>query len=138
MRKHDRNREPSQRQLRVGEEMRHALAHMFERHILHHPALAARTVTVSEVRVSPDLKNATAFIMPLAGAQIEEVLEALDRSAGFLRRELAKAVPLRYAPNLSFAVDNSFAHASRIQALLHRPEVERDLSTNSEKDENGA
>jgi ribosome-binding factor A len=136
MRNHERHREPSQRQLRVGEELRHALAHMFERHILHHPLLATRTVTVSEVRVSPDLKNATAFIMPLAGEQVSEVLAALAQSAGFLRHELAKAVPLRYAPNLSFVLDNSFDNASRIQELLHRPEVERDLPTHADKDEN--
>ena len=122
------NREPSQRQLRVGEELRHVLAGIFQRGLLRDPALVDVTVTVTEVRLSPDLKNATAYIMPLAGQHVDEVLAGLKRSAGFLRRELARAVPLRYAPSVSFELDNSFEHASRINALLHRPEVERDIS----------
>jgi ribosome-binding factor A len=125
------NRPPSQRQLRVGEELRHALARIFERGTLRDPALLGVVVTVTEIRVSPDLKSATAFVMPLGGAHATQVLEGLARSAGYLRRELAKAVPLRFAPNLSFALDNSFDHASRIDALLRRPEVERDLHSDA-------
>jgi len=130
-----RNSKPSssQRPLRVGEELRHALARIFERGILRDPALADAALTVTEVRVSPDLKNATAFVMPLAGAQAEGVIAALRRSAPYLRRELAQAVKLRHAPAIAFALDTAFAHASRIDALLHRPEVKRDLG-----DENGA
>ena len=119
--------EPSQCQLRVGEELRHALARQFERGSLRDPALAGIAITVTEVRVSPDLKHATAFIMPLGGAKIADALAGLTRSAGYLRRELAKEVLLRYAPELSFAADTSFAHASRIDELLRRPDVERDL-----------
>ncbi len=131
MRKQEKNRPPSQRQLRVGEELRHALARIFERGTLRDPALIGVVVTVTEIRVSPDLKNTTAFVMPLGGAHVAQVLEGLARSAGYLRRELAKAVPLRFAPNLSFALDTSFDHASRIDALLRRPEVERDLDPES-------
>jgi ribosome-binding factor A len=134
----EKNREPSQRQLRVGEELRHALAAVFERGVLRDPGLVGVAVTVTEVRISPDLRNATVFIMPLGGAHVPEVLAGLVRSAGFLRRELSKAVPLRVAPVFTFALDQSFDHASRIDALLHRPEVERDLNSTTKKDENGA
>jgi len=118
--------EQSPRSLRVGEEMRHALARIFE-HGLHDPALAGITLTVTEVRVSPDLKNATAFVVPLGGTHATEVMAGLKRAEGYLRRELARVVKLRYAPALHFALDNSFEHASQIGALLRRPEVARDL-----------
>ncbi len=119
---------PSQRQLRVGEEMRHALARIFERGDLRDPALRDANLTVTEVRVSPDLKHATAFVMPLAGRQADEVMAALKRSASFLRTAVARAVTLRLAPSLAFELDASFEQASRIDALLHRPEVARDLT----------
>ena len=119
---------PGPRPLRVGEELRHALAHIFEQGRLHDPALAGLALTVTEVRVSPDLKNATAYVMPLAGAHAGEAMEALKRASGFLRRELAQAVKLRIVPTIGFALDTSFEHASRIDALLHRPEVARDLT----------
>jgi len=112
----------------VGEELRHVLAHIFEQGRLHDPALAGLALTVTEVRVSPDLKNATAYVMPLAGAHAGEAMEALKRASGFLRRELAQAVKLRIVPTIGFALDTSFEHASRIDALLHRPEVARDLT----------
>jgi len=134
MRKVEKHREPSQRQLRVGEELRHALAAIFERGVLRDPALAGVVLTVSEVRVSPDLRNATAYVMPLGGAHIAEALEGLARSSGFLRRELARVVKLRVAPTIGFALDTSFDHASRIDALLHRPEVERDLEDAERED----
>ena len=138
MPKRDKNREPSQRQLRVGEELRHALARLFERGGLRDPALAGTAVTVTEVRVTPDLARATAFVMPLNGAHAPEMLAGLARSAGYLRRELAKAVPLRHAPEFAFTLDTSFDHASRIDALLRRPEVERDLDPDAKKDGDGA
>ncbi len=119
---------PGPRPLRVGEELRHALAHIFEQGRLHDPALAGLALTVTEVRVSPDLKNATAYVMPLAGSHAGEAMEALKRASGFLRRELAQAVELRVVPTIGFALDTSFEHASRIDALLHRPEVARDLA----------
>ncbi|MGH6984681.1 MAG: 30S ribosome-binding factor RbfA [Stellaceae bacterium] len=116
----------SPRSLRVGEEMRHALARIFE-HGLHDPTLAGVALTVTEIRVSPDLKNATAFVVPLGGSHTAEVMAGLKRAEGYLRRELAQAVKLRYAPALRFALDTSFEHASQIDALLRRPEVARDL-----------
>lgn len=116
----------SPRSLRVGEEMRHALARIFE-HGLHDPALAGVTLTITEVRVSPDLKNATAFVVPLGGSHTAEIMAGLKRAEGYLRRELAQAVKLRYAPALHFTLDTSFEHATQIDALLRRPEVARDL-----------
>lgn len=116
----------SPRSLRVGEEMRHALARIFE-HGLHDPALAGVALTITEVRVSPDLKHATVFVVPLGGSHTTEVMAGLKRAEGYLRRELAQAVKLRYAPALHFTLDTSFEHATQIDALLRRPEVARDL-----------
>jgi ribosome-binding factor A len=125
-------RTASQRQLRVGEELRHALARILERRELHDPALQDATITVTEVRISPDLRNATAYVMPLGGAHVPDILAGLRRSAGYLRSAVVREVNLRHAPTLSFAVDTSFDHASRIDALLHRPEVQRDLEPHAD------
>jgi len=127
-----------QRQLRVGEELRHVLAAILARHEAADPVLQEAVITVTEVRVSPDLKNATAFVMPLGGVHVPEVMAALTRSAPFLRGLVARAVPLRHSPTLHFQFDTSFEHASQIEALLHRPEVERDLEKahEPEADEN--
>ncbi len=132
-RERQKSREPSQRQLRVGEELRHALSRLLQRGELRDPALQDVAVTVTEVRMSPDLKNATAYVMPLGGRHVAEVIEGLTRSAGYLRGQLARAVPLRFSPGLTFALDASFDHASRINELLHRPEVERDLAPAEEE-----
>lgn len=123
-----RNRQPSVRQLRVGEELRHALAEVLGRGDLRDPALATRSITVSEVRTSPDLRNATAFVIPLGGGDDTEVLAALRRAAPFLRSQIAKAVRLRLVPNLSFQRDESFDAAQRIDDILHHPDVVRDLN----------
>ena len=131
-----RNRQPSVRQLRVGEELRHALAEVLGRGDLRDPALATRSITVSEVRTSPDLRNATAFVIPLGGGDDTEVLAALRRAAPFLRSQIAKAVRLRLVPNLSFQRDESFDAAQRIDDILHHPDVARDLSE-TESDEAG-
>jgi len=121
-------RAPSQRQLRVGEALRHALARMLTHRELRDPALRDIDITVTEVRVSPDLRSVTAFVMPLGGRHTSEALAALERGAPFLRGRLAREVAMRYTPTLHFALDTSFDHASRIEALLHRPEIERDLA----------
>lgn len=118
---------PSQRQLRVGEEMRHVLASIFQRGELRDPALHDVALTVTEVRVSPDLKRATAFVMPLGGSNTEKVMEGLKRGAPHLRQRVAHEVKLRVAPEITFAIDASFDEASRIDALLRREEVARDL-----------
>jgi ribosome-binding factor A len=131
------HRAPGQRALRVGEELRHALARIFERGELKDPDLAGVALTVTEVRMAPDLKNATAFVMPLAGVNAAQVLAALRRSAPYLRRSVAESVRLRYAPALVFELDSAFDHARHIDALLRRPEVERDLTAPGDEDEHG-
>jgi ribosome-binding factor A len=127
----------SQRQLRVGEELRHALAQLLRPGELRDPALREANITVTEVRVSPDLKNATAFVMPLAGSKTEEIMTGLKRSAPFLRGRIARTVELRQVPSLVFAFDTAFDNAARIEALLRRPEVERDLQPTPEGDDDG-
>jgi ribosome-binding factor A len=117
----------SQRQLRVGEELRHALAQLLRPGELRDPSLREANITVIEVRVSPDLRNATAFVMPLAGANADEIMAGLKRSAVFLKGQVARMVELRQVPNIVFALDDAFDNAARISALLARPEVERDL-----------
>ena len=112
------SKEPSQRQLRVGEEIRHALSTILLRGDLHDPDLADASITVSEVRVSPDLKHATAYVMPLGGDHKVEALAGLRRAAPFLRGQVARAVRLKFAPNLRFEVDDRFDRAQRIDALL--------------------
>lgn len=107
--------------------MRHALAQLLRPGLLRDPALREANITVSEVRVSPDLKNATAFVMPLAGAKADEIMAGLGRSAVFLKGRVARMVELRQVPNIVFALDDAFDNAARIAALLARPEVERDL-----------
>ena len=128
-------RAASQRQLRVGEELRHALAQLLRPGELRDPALREANITVTEVRVSPDLKNATAFVMPLAGTNEADIMAGLKRSAPFLKGRVARMVELRQAPNIVFAIDGAFDSAARIEALLHRPEVERDLHPPLEPDE---
>ncbi|CCQ75720.1 30S ribosome-binding factor RbfA [Magnetospira sp. QH-2] len=135
------SRAPSQRQLRVGEEIRHALAWVMERGDLRDPAFHGVVLTITEVRVSPDLRNATVFVVPLGGGDATPQLEALTRSQAFLRHELARRVRLRSVPRLSFKADESFDEASHIDALLHSPEVSRDLGPRDEEpeeDDNGA
>jgi ribosome-binding factor A len=123
-----RDRGPSQRQLRVGELIRHTLADLLERGEIHDPELAGIVVTVTEVRPSPDLRSAMVYVMPLGGGHEAETLEALSRAAPYLRRRVAAAVDLRFAPQLRFALDTTFDSAARIERLLHSPEVARDLA----------
>jgi ribosome-binding factor A len=124
----------SQRQNRVGELLRHALAEVLARGELRDPAVEGVSVTVTEVDVGPDLKNATAFIMPLGGHDAESVAEGLNRCARFLRGQIGHAVTLRHTPQLRFAVDRSFEAADRIDALLRDPSVARDLDRSSGDD----
>jgi ribosome-binding factor A len=123
----------SQRQLRVGEEIRHLLARLLRPGELRDPALRDANITVCEVRISPDLRNATAYVVPLAGANRGEIMAGLKRSAPFLKSRLARELDLRYVPNLVFAFDNAFDSAERIAALLASPAVERDLHPDAEK-----
>lgn len=123
---------PSQRQLRVGEELRHVLANIIERGDIRDPDLAGRVITVTEVRISPDLKNATVFVVPLGGGDCGPVLAGLKRARPFLRHEIARMMELRAVPNLSFEPDTSFDEASKIDALLRSPDVRRDLVGDAE------
>lgn len=118
---------PSQRQLRVGEELRHIIARVIERGEFRDPDLAGRAITVSEVRVSPNLYNATVFVIPLGGGDCAPILAGLRRAKAFLRHEIGKQTQLRTVPDLSFEADESFDEASRIEAILRSPEVARDL-----------
>jgi ribosome-binding factor A len=127
----------SQRQLRVGEELRHALARILRDGECRDPVLENASITVTEVRISPDLRNATAFVMPLAGTRATEVVASLERSATFLKGLVAREVPLRNTPNLVFALDDSFDQAARISTLLTRPEVARDLRPPAAEDKDG-
>ena len=124
---HRAGRTPSQRQLRVGEAIRHVLATLLARGELRDPVLQGASITVSEVRISPDLKNATVFVLPLGGGNAAEVAAALKRAAPYLRSQVAQSVRLRYAPVLHFQTDTSFDEADRIDQLLHSEKVARDL-----------
>ena len=123
------SRAPSPRQLRVGEELRHALIEVLRRGGLRDPLLADAEVTVSEVRMSPDLRAATAFVVPFGGGDAAALVEALNRAAPFLRGRIAQSVKLRLVPTLRFSPDRSFEAAGRIEALLHDPAVARDLAS---------
>ena len=131
-----RKRGETQRQLRVAEELRHMLAKIFQEGECRDPALRDASIAVTEVRMSPDLRNATAFVAPLGGQNATEIIGGLKRSSAFLRRLVAREVPLRYAPRLLFALDDAFAQADRIAALLARPEVVRDLDRPGNRTEN--
>jgi ribosome-binding factor A len=109
---------PSQRQLRIGEEIRHALTRILARGGLRDPELADANITVTEVRISPDLKNATAFVSPFGGGDAAALAKACDRAAGFFRAQLGRELSLRHVPNVGFLPDTSFDHAERIDALL--------------------
>ena len=121
------NTAPSQRQLRVGEIIRHKLAEMLARGDIHDDVLASHVVTVSEVRLSPDLKLATAYVMPLGGSDTDAVLDALERNKRYIRAQVAHAVNLKFAPDIRFRTDETFTEASRIDALLASPKVRQDV-----------
>ena len=122
----------SQRQLRVGELVRHALAEMLTRGEVHDPVIEGHLVTVPEVRMTADLRLATVYIMPLGGRDADEVVAAFERHKKFLRAELAHRINLKFAPDIRFRVDERFAEAERIEKLLHSPEVKRDLNQKDE------
>jgi ribosome-binding factor A len=119
---------PSQRQLRVAEEIRHLLADLFARTEFRDPDLKGVQITVTEVRVGPDLKRATAYVSRLGRQDVEVLLPALRRATPFLRAHVAHALRLKFAPDLSFLPDHALDEAMKINTLLHRPEVARDLA----------
>ena len=127
----------SQRQLRVGEEIRHALATLFMRGDIPwpHGMTGMPDITVTEVQVSPDLKNATVFVMPLGGQKLAETVKALNHIVGHFRHEVAQVITLRYTPKLRFSADNSFTYAQKIDDILHTPDVAKDLDKHKNDDE---
>jgi ribosome-binding factor A len=121
------NRGHSQRQLRVGEEIRHLLADLLERGNMRDPELRDASITVTSVDVSPDLRNATAFVIPLGGKDSARLLAALRRAAPWFRARVSEKAGLRSAPDIRFALDTTFDEADKIGALLRRPDVARDI-----------
>jgi ribosome-binding factor A len=121
---------PSQRALRAGELIRHALAEILARGEVHDPVIETHLVTVAEVRMTPDLRLATVYVMPLGGEDEKDVLAALDRNKRYLRGEVAQRVNLKFAPDLRFRIDARFDEAERVEQLLRSPAVKRDLGKN--------
>lgn len=118
---------PSQRMLRVGELIRHKVAEMLVRGDIHDDVIASHSITIPEVRLSPDLKLATVYVMPLGGKDIRPVIEALNRNKKYIRAEVAHTLDLRYAPDLRFREDETFEEATRIDRLLDSPKVKQDV-----------
>ncbi|HEX3340337.1 MAG: 30S ribosome-binding factor RbfA [Pseudolabrys sp.] len=127
--RHGANASPggSQRQLRVGELVRHALAEMLTRGDVHDPVIEKHMITIPEVKVTPDLRLATIYVMPMGGRDAEEVVAAFERHKKYLRGEIAHRINLKFAPDIRFRVDDRFAEAERIDKLLRSPDVKRDL-----------
>ena len=124
---------PSQRQLRVGELVRHALAAVFSRGDIEDEVLDGAVITVPEVRMSNDLKLANAYVMPLGGQRAEEIVEALNRHRKFVRGRISPELGLKFAPEVKFFVDTTFDEFGRIDALLRSDRVQRDLNHDDEE-----
>jgi len=127
MAKREKREGPSQRQLRVGELIRRVISDVLMRGDVHHPDLAGRSITVGEVRTTPDLRKATVYVMPLGGAEREETLTALQEARGELRRAVTREVRLKYAPELSFVLDESFDRMDETRSMLADERVRRDI-----------
>ena len=125
---------PTQRQLRAGELIRHVLMDILAREEFADPDLAGKSITVTEVRISPDLKNATGFCAPLGGEDMAKTVAALNRAAGFLRGRLSREIDMRYTPILRFIADDSYDEARRIEQLLSSERVRRDLVDRKDED----
>lgn len=134
MAQHHKSRGPTQRMLRVGELVRHALSGLLTRGEVDDPTLDGVTVTVPEVRMSPDLKLAKVYVMPLGGGHAEDVAAALNRNAKFIRGRITPEINLKFSPELRFYVDTSFDEADRIEALLKSEKVRRDLDDDAGPD----
>ncbi|PCI33150.1 MAG: ribosome-binding factor A [Alphaproteobacteria bacterium] len=128
------DRGPSHRLLRVGENLRHALSEIFTRGEIRDPSLDGVSVTVTEVRCSPDLRNATIFVMPLGGTNARDVVDALTRNSKYIRGQLSRMVTMKYLPNLKFTSDSSFGEAGHIEKLLRSPHVAQDLGPDTDDD----
>jgi len=128
-RTHQKGGEPSQRMLRVGELVRHAMSELLTRGTLNDPVLDTHVITVPRVRMSPDLKLATIYVMPLGGSDTAPVIEALERHRKTLRGEVARRINLKFAPEIRFRVDETFYKAAVIDNILNSPQVRRDLTS---------
>ena len=129
-------RVPSQRQLRAGELVRHVVVEVLTREEIHHEALAGVAITVTEVAMSPDLRQATCYIMPLGGQDADEVLAALNKGGRLVGGQVARRVHLKFSPRLKFCIDDSFDNADHIQQLLRRNDVALDLTAKSKGGDN--
>ncbi len=127
-------REQSQRQLRVGELVRHALSEIILREDLHDKDLAGVTITITEVRMTPDLKRATCYVMPLGGDNPQIVVKALARVAPRLSHEIGRRVKLKFTPRLLFRADSTFAEAERVDQILRSPKVAADLNADEQNE----
>ena len=130
-------RVPSQRQLRAGELVRHVVVEVLTREEIHHEVLAGVAITVTEVAMSPDLRQATCYIMPLGGRDADEVLAALNKVGRWVGGQVARRVHLKFSPRLKFCIDDSFDNADHIQQLLRRNDVAPDLTAESKGGDNG-
>ena len=136
--RHDGPLGPSQRQLRVGEMLRHALADILRANEIRDPDLAGVSVTITQVKPSPDMRYATVYCEPLGGENARAVIAALNRHKGFLRGEMGHRITTKFTPDLRFVEDQSFAEAQKIETILKSPEVQRDLhAAHDERDEQG-
>jgi ribosome-binding factor A len=133
-RDHGTSHMPSQRQLRVGELVRHALADMLTRGAVHDPVIQSHLITIPEVRMAADLRLATIYVVPLGGRDAGAILAALERNKRFLRGEIARRINLKFAPDIRFRIDERFDEADRIEKLLRTPAVQRDLDRKSDDD----
>jgi ribosome-binding factor A len=124
---------PSQRMLRMGELVRHALAEMFSRGDVHDPVLETHVITIPEVAMTPDLRHATAYVMPLGGKDERAVLDALNRHKKYMRGVIAKKIQAKFTPDLHFRLDERFDRADEIDKLLKQPQVQRDLKREDEE-----
>ena len=136
-RTHQQGGEPSQRMLRVAELIRHALSDLLSRGSIVDPVLDGHVITIPVVRMSPDLKLATAYVMPLGGRDIAPVIEALDRHRKAMRTEVAHRINMKFAPDLRFKADQSFDYGAKIDAILDSPKVKQDLAKPGDDDTAG-
>lgn len=119
--------------LRMAELVRHALAEIFSRGDIHDPVLETHVITIPEVSMTPDLRHATAYVMPLGGKNEREVIDALNRNKKYMRGVIAKKIQAKFAPDLHFRIDERFDRAEKIDKLLRQPEVQRDLKREDEE-----
>src|ERR1700755_3017018 len=133
--RHDGPSGPSQRQLRVGEALRHALAQVLREHEIHDPELDGVSVTITQVKPSPDMRYATVYCAPIGGGNADKVLAALNPHKGFLRRQMGHMISIKFTPDLRFVEDQFFAEAEKSENLLKSPEVQRDLAHTDEPEE---